>query len=509
VDNLSQILNLKLGGIIEGLSFLTPEFFLIFLIVLILVLDLFLKSPKGKQTVFIVTIAGFFGYVALLFRLKWMLDGETLYLYSHSIKVSTFNIIFKLIFALAAFITLIFSSLSVFFKQEKENRIEYVAIVLSSLLGLNFMVMSTSLLMLYLSMEFVSIVSYILTVYAFTSKSREGALKYYLYGVFASAVMLYGISLLYGFSGIVNFEHPDFLSGLMQGGGWLPLVGFWMLLAGFLFKIAAFPFHVWAPDVYEGAPTPISAFFSIAPKAAGMVVLIHFLISVQHLEFDQFLLSLAWKKILLVIAMLTIAAGNFAALFQNNLKRLLAYSSIAHSGLLLGAIVAFNDLGISSLVFYIVVYLFMNFGAFLMVEILSGLTGSEDVSKYKGIGNKIPFTGAIFVIILIALAGLPPTAGFTAKFLLFSSFWKAYLVNNDSLMLLFLLFAVLNTVISLFYYLKIPYYMYFKKGDNLEAIEVGKREVVLLIALVLPLLVLFFKPEWLLNYIESIKLFSR
>jgi NADH-quinone oxidoreductase subunit N len=371
--------------------------------------------------------------------------------------------------------------------------------------------MSVNLLMIYLSIEIVSVSSYILTTIEKTRKSTESGLKYILFGASASAVMLYGMSLLYGMTGTLDIASPDFSRGISQIDSVASTVAIILTISGFLFKISASPFHVWTPDVYESAPTPVVAFFSVAPKIAGFLVAIRFYSAVPN----------NLQIITAVLAMASITFGNFSALWQNNAKRLLAYSTIAHSGFMLIGLVTMSQLGVTSVVFYLIVTLFTNLAAFLLVDYTEQLlvisnqlleepqitnSGSPPdqslITNFKGLGRINPFYGIMMLILMISLAGLPPTAGFFAKLNIFSALWETYQTTNQPILLWLFIFGLLNTAIALFFYLKIPFMMFFKEPLENQEFDLNSKQYFLAIILVLPILILFFKADWLMELIS-------
>lgn len=380
----------------------------------------------------------------------------------------------------------------------KEFQAEYLILLVVIGIGLHLLVMAAHFLMLYVALELVSIGSYLLTAFLFDKKSAEGSIKYLLYGSIASAVMLYGISWLYGFTGTLYFTESDFLLSLKQ----IPPTGLWLAFVftfgGLLFKASAFPFHFWTPDVYESAPTPLVAFFSTAPKLMAVAVIARF----QGI-FGVVLPD--WTLFLAVIAVFTISLGNLSALWQSNAKRLFAYSSIAHAGFLLIPIIYPNEWGQSAFLFYGVVYLFANFAVFFLIELMALQAPNEDayhLAHFKGLGNAQPFVGIIALILLLALAGLPPTAGFLAKVFIFSSLWQSYVSSEQSVLLVMLVAGLLNTVIALGYYLKIPFYAFFRNTENDTAFHFTWQQKLILLLLVVPLLMLFFIPNWGLGFLQ-------
>ena len=390
---------------------------------------------------------------------------------------------------------------------------EYHALMLTIVLGAHLLVASANLLMIFISLELISICSYVLTGFLFDKKSTEGSLKYFLFGSTASAVMLYGFSILYGFTGTLNIFDDDFSSHLLMHTTPLFFVGGLMALAGFFYKVAAAPMHPWAPDVYESAPMPVVAFFSVVPKLAGLAILARFVIILSlggRSPYD-------WQMLLGVIAMLTLTVGNFSALIQKNPKRLMAYSSIAQSGFLLVGITAFLPLGIQFMLFYATVYLVMNFLVFLYLQYFE-MKGLTTIASYQNAGIRFLWPSIFLLFGLVSLTGLPPTAGFTAKFFIFSALWESYQLTGKVVLLWLLIIGLLNTVVSLFYYLRIPYYSFIKSGDSaskannitpsptvsISSDNLYKGGNLLGFILVIALLLLFFLPGLLMGWINKI-----
>jgi len=355
--------------------------------------------------------------------------------------------IFLLIVA-TAFIILISMK---YIELQNVNHGEYYALLLLALSGMIIMVSSSNLLVIFLGLEVLSISSYALAgMRRGDPFSGEAAVKYFLLGSFASAFLVYGIALLYGASHstdigtVVGFFQRQSDLSLMA------LFGLGFVIIGFGFKIAIVPFHMWTPDVYQGAPTPITAFFSVGPKAVGFAVLIRLFFPYWKNAVDsQVIFVILW-----VMSVLTMVVGNLIALRQTNVKRILAYSSIAHAGYLLVAILAKDN---TSLVYYLTVYMFMNIGAFAAVTAL-GKQGTEylELEDYAGVGFKYPWIGATFSVFLLSLAGFPPTGGFLAKFYVFSAAVREGLVA-------LVVIGVLASLISVFYYLRIVVYMYMRE----------------------------------------------
>jgi NADH-quinone oxidoreductase subunit N len=338
---------------------------------------------------------------------------------------------------------------------------EYYAMLLAVVLGAHLLVMSVNLLMVFISLELISIASYVLTGFLFDKRGTEGSLKYFFFGSSASAVMLYGFSVLYGFTGTLDFSSPEFIEGLLKSSTPLFFIAGMMAVAGFLYKIAAAPLHPWAPDVYESAPMPVVAFFSVVPKLAGIGVLTKFILALNLFGRSPY----DWQAVISVVAILTLTVGNFSALLQKSPKRLMAYSSIAQSGFLLVGIAAFLPQGIHFMLFYASVYLLMNFLVFMYLHYFE-MRGTTTIASYQNAGSTFLWPSVFLLVGLVALTGLPPTAGFTAKLFIFTALWEAYHLSGKQILLWLLIIGLLNTVISLFYYLRIPYYSFIKSGES-------------------------------------------
>jgi NADH-quinone oxidoreductase subunit N len=305
------------------------------------------------------------------------------------------------------------------------------------------------LIMTFLGLEVLSVSCYVLLgVRRIDPKSNESALKYFLLGSFSSAFLLYGIALAYGSTGSTNLEviAQSILAGSVDTR--LISVATGLMFVGFSFKVAMAPFHVWAPDVYEGAPTPITAFMSAGPKAAGFAIFIRVFLAALPVAYGK------WAALLWISAVLTMTLGNVVAIVQSNIKRMLAYSSIAHAGYILVAFTARNENGIAAVLFYLLAYAIMNIGAFTVVALM-GRAGEQHVKidDYAGVGFKQPFLSASLSIFLLSMAGIPLTAGFAGKFFIFRAAIQSHLVWLA-------IFGVLNSAISAYYYLRIIVVMY-------------------------------------------------
>ena len=366
---------------------------------------------------------------------------------------------------------------------------EYGALLLSVVLGAGLMASATDLLTVTLSVELVSILSYVLAAFSRrTSRSAEAGLKYVIYGGVATGTMLYGFSLLYGLAGSTALAEAAGAAArapLLVGGTALALV-----MAGFGFKLAIVPFHTWCPDVYEGAPTPVAAFFSIVPKAAGFALAYRFVSFLTRAGTEGVVPAPAIVA-LAVLATVTMTFGNLAALAQHDVKRLLAYSSIAHAGNLLLAFVAAPEAGLPALLTYLGVYLFMNLAAFLAVVALVREGVGETLDDFAGLGRRAPVPALCLTIALISLAGLPPLGGFLAKYAVISAVVARGAAGGGALFYVLALVAVLNTVISLGYYARVARVMYFSAGHpHAHTVRLAPLHAALLLVTAIPTVLL-------------------
>jgi NADH-quinone oxidoreductase subunit N len=446
----------------------SPELILIVGFVVLMIVDLIrpLRSAAGILALVILVAAG------TVAAMGWPGTSQTIFaIYSHD----AFALFFKVFFCLATMVAVLFSLAS--FKTDAE----YYLLLVGSTLGMSLLSGAHDLILLFLTIEMVSIPSYILAgVYRDQRASGEAALKYVLYGAVSSGVMLFGMSLLYGLSGSTDFDiiRNHFLQSSSS-----PItlfVAMLFILAGIGYKVAMVPFHFWCPDVYEGAPTPITAFFSVAPKAAGFAALLRLTVTLLPRGWEA---GWDWPMLFTIASVATMTLGNLAAIQQQNLKRLLAYSSIAHAGYILMGFAAASDLGFQAVLFYLIVYLFMNYGAFFAVDIVSRKEGSELLQGFRGLGFRAPYVAVAFSIFLFSLVGLPPLAGFIGKFYLFGAL-------IDQGMIPLAVIGVLNSVVSLWYYAKIVREMFLRDPLKSTPLQTATGAKLLLLALLIPILVM-------------------
>jgi len=492
-----------LQDVVDSIKFFMPEIYLAVLFIVVLLTDL-LFGKNARQLVKIIACAGMFLVIVKdLEQISLLLvNGQTKahFFFNNMVLLTRTGINFKFAVDVLAFILLIYFDWDNNLAKHRKGLSDLYSIVIASLTGLHLMVMAVNLLSIYLSIEMVSIASYLLVAYrSENSFSTEAGLKYVLFGAAASAIMLYGISLLYVYTGSLNLFGGNLVQGLTQVNHLPVAFALVLVLAGIGFKLSFVPMHFWVPDVYEGASTPVTAYLSTLPKVAGFALLINFL--------TPFIFFTRWNSFdfhlfLSIVGIITIIAGNFAALLQTNVKRMLAYSSIGHTGFALMAIVTFNSQGISALTYYLLVYGIANIGALTLASYFTNVTGAEDVEGYKGFGFKYPVASICFVIILISLTGLPVTAGFTGKLFVFSAVYGVYQQNHDIWLLLFMVAGALATVVSLFYYIKIPLYLFVKRNENAGESVSGSYNLIIL-SIILSLLILVFGifPDLLLRYL--------
>jgi NADH-quinone oxidoreductase subunit N len=425
-----------------------PEILLLALAALILAIDLIWRPSKHHNLGWI-TAAGFLAIMVVAIFTSRPEPAERL-IFGGMLRQDWPAFTFRLVFLFAAGIT---SLLSVD-TGSLWTRGEYYALLAVTTLGMVLMASSADLIMLYLAIETTSIPMYILAGFFKTDdKSTESGMKYFLFGALTSAVMLYGFTLLYGFAGETNIYH---LAGQFQEGNlspWLLGGAAILVLVGFGFKVSAVPFHFWAPDVYEGAPTPITAFISTASKAAGFAVLVRIMLAVFPA------IAGYWSSIVTAMAVASMTIGNLIALAQKNIKRLLAYSSIAHAGYALIGLVALSSFGAASLVFYLVAYVVTNLAAFAVVILFAHSAGSEEIADYAGLSRRSPGLAFALLIALLSLAGMPPLAGFVAKVYVFAA-----AVESQLIWLAFI--GVLNAIIGLYYYLTVLKVVYLYRSEH-------------------------------------------
>lgn len=444
-----------------GLQAIGSELLLVVTLLGVVLADLFIEKTRSPRIAIIALLGTTMalGYTIL----QWVLTGNDTATYFHAtITTDSFALFFKTLILSATVITILFSAWSGELWRTRSG--EFYALLLTATAAANLLVSSTNLLMLFLALETLSLPSYILAGYNKGSRpAAEASLKYLLFGAASSGILLYGLSLLYGMSGSLYFIDIVQISQSNLPAFMLAMV---LVLVGFGYKMSAVPFHFWAPDVYEGAPTPFVAYLSIASKAAGFAVFMRFLAPFfgvltiapfDTLRFETIMSNrFDLETIFWIVSILTMTLGNFVALRQTDFKRLLAYSSIAHAGYMLTGFVAANQTSFEAILFYFVVYLIMNLGVFLGVICVQNKTGSTAISAFQGVLYRSPAFAVAMAILIISLVGIPPTAGFVAKWKIFAALLeKARFSPLPAFYYSLALIAVLNAVVSAFYYLAI------------------------------------------------------
>ncbi len=444
---------------LSSLSFYIPELIIIASVLLLIIFDI---VPSLKGYTFQLSLGSIIlASISLLFTIN---INDSLFM--GMIAIDPFSHFFKFIFLFTSLSIVIVSNYD---KQlDKNISTEYNALLLIVVLGLFLMSSSVNLLMIYLSVELVSIPSYILAGIRKNDKeSNEASLKYVIFGSFASGLMLFGLSLLYGLTGSMDIFSIN--AALMNAE--YPLTVFFplaLLLSGFGYKISMVPFHFWTPDVYEGAPTPVTAFLSVAPKAAGLALLtrvFYTLFTSGDIATGVIgpIPGIDWPIVIAFASAITMTVGNFLAIRQEDVKRILAYSSISHVGFMLMAFPFIGAGSLRAIMLYLFIYLFMNLSAFYMVIFASNKLDAHEVSDWKGLGKRSPLLSAFMVLSLLSLTGLPPTSGFVGKVYIFAELFKFQKYYWLAIV------AILNSVVSLYYYFKIVKAMYLEEYDGDES----------------------------------------
>ncbi|RMH78420.1 MAG: NAD(P)H-quinone oxidoreductase subunit N [Cyanobacteria bacterium J007] len=433
-----------------------PEGIVIITLLAVLVGDLIVGRSSARWTPYL-AIAGLGTAILALFS-QW--NNPDPIAFFGGFNGDPLSVVFRAIIALSAIVTILMSVRYV--EQSGTSLAEFLMILLTATLGGMFLSGADELVMIFVSLETLSISSYLLTGYMkLDPRSNEAALKYLLIGAASSAVFLYGVSLLYGLSG-GETRLSAIAAGIANGGTGVSIglvIALVFAIAGISFKISAVPFHQWTPDVYEGSPTPVVAFLSVGSKTAGFALAIRLLVTAFPLVSEQ------WHFVFTALAILSMVLGNVVALAQTSLKRMLAYSSIGQAGFVTIGLIANTDAGYASMVFYLLVYLFMNLGAFSALILFSLRTGTDRISEYAGLYQKDPLLTLGLTVCLLSLGGIPPFAGFFGKLYLFWAGWQAGLYG-------LVLLGLVTSVISIYYYIRVVKMMVVKEPQEMsEAVK--------------------------------------
>ena len=427
----------------ENLSLVLPEVFISLSIMFLLILGVFKKnSSKLIQNISLIVLL-----ITAVMIFNETLGINEIILFNGSVIIDYLSSFMKIVTLLSAFLVLIISSN--YLKSLKIFKIEYSILILSSVLGMMIMISSNDLIVFYMGLELQSLALYVLATFNRDEiKSSEAGLKYFVLSALSSGLLLYGCSLIYGFTGSTNF---NIIASQLNSNEYALTFGIVFILVGLAFKISAVPFHMWAPDVYEGSPTSVTLFFTMVPKIAALTVFIRFLYVPFLNLIDQ------WQMILVFLSIASMVFGAVAAIGQTNLKRLVAYSSISHVGYALAGLATGSNEGIQNSVIYITIYILMNLGLFsCMLMMKRNNVYYEKIDDLSGLSKNHPLLALSLLIILFSLAGIPPLAGFFAKFYIFKS------VLEQSMFFLAIV-GLLSTVVAAFYYLRLIKIMYFDK----------------------------------------------
>ena len=472
-----------------------PELLLLSLGMILLIVEPFWKVENRRNAGWL-TAGGLLAILVICLLFARPSGAQTVF--GGMLRFDLFGFFFKMLFIFSAAIT----ALLMMDHEKLGRRGESYLLLLATTMGMGLMAASADLVMLYLAIETTSIPLYVLAGFLVDDKaSTESGFKYLLYGALTSAIMLYGFSLLFGFTGTTDLYQ---LAALLPAGASsliLVLGLVFLLLVGIGFKASVVPFHFWAPDVYQGAPTPVAGFLSTASKAAGFAVLLRLFIA----AFPGY--GQSWTSLLAILAVITMTVGNLLALPQTNIKRLLAYSSIAHAGYALIGVVAYSALGVASVIFYLAAYILTNLLAFGIVMAFGRIAGSDEIKDYAGLSRRSPGLGIAALVAFLSLAGMPPFGGFVAKVFVFAA-----AIQNPTLIWLAVV-GILNSIVGLYYYLNVlkSVYLFRMEGEDEEQhpIALTRPYTIALVLLSLGVLLIgtLFAPWFNLSNLAALNLF--
>ena len=469
-----------------NLQLVFPEIFISLSIMFLLILGVF----KKKSSKLIHNLSSIVLLITAVIVFNETLGIKQALLFNDSVIIDYLSSYMKIVTLLAAFLVLTISSN--YLKIFKLSKIEYPILILSSVLGMMVMISSNDLIVFYMGLELQSLALYVLATFNRDQlKSSEAGLKYFVLSALSSGLLLYGCSLVYGFTGSTNF---NLIADQLNADQYALTFGIVFILVGLAFKISAVPFHMWAPDVYEGSPTSVTLFFTMVPKVAALTVFIRFLYVPFLNLIDQ------WQMIIIFLSIASMLFGAVAAIGQTNLKRLIAYSSISHIGYALAGLATGSNEGIQSSVIYMTIYIIMNLGLFsCLLMMRRNNEFFEDIDDLSGLSKNHPLLSLSLLIILFSLAGIPPLAGFFAKFYIFKS------VLEQSMYFLAIV-GLLSTVVAAFYYLRIIKLMYFDKEKEKYDTDHNLWLKFSLIASTLLILMYFVFPSYLIEVVSKINI---
>lgn len=481
---------------LANLSRYIPELILVVLMIgLILVEATYAEDEKNKKYIFITMTIGL---VATLAALIANMGVKPEAIYSNSMVIDPFGTVMKIAMVIGTFFSIYLSRISKDIYETLKS--EYAIMAVGILIGGFILTSANNMLMLYIGIETLSILSYVMAALKKNDdKSSEAGLKYALYGGISAGIMLVGMSHIFGVLGTIQFSGmANLLMKLDKTQMLILMPSFLLFFVGIGYKIASVPFHMWSPDVYEGSPTPVTTFFAIVPKLAGIAALIR----VTLIFFSaQTALKFGWIGLIMAISALTMTVGNVTAIGQKSVKRMLAYSSISHAGVMMAAIVLLSDIGVRAVVFYGISYVFMTLVAFYVTSIVQDVYGNDGFDRFSGLIYRYPFMAVMMCIAMFSLTGLPPMAGFVAKFNILSGLISAKYYSLAVVL-------ALNSVVSAYYYLKIVRIMCLKQQEsNEEIVQFGFLNQFVVVALTVPVLVIGIFWDSILMLAQGAKIF--
>jgi NADH-quinone oxidoreductase subunit N len=496
-------MTIDFSGINLNIESILPELIVALFAIITILVDLFTKGRRDKSPLLAgVSITGYvIAFIVCILYFNNIIGSSIFNTQSFNNMIVTDNL--GLFFRMLSLGTgIVGTLLSIQYVRDRGMAIgEYYSVLMLATCGMMFTSASTDLTTLFVGIELMSIAVYILTGFARGDQlSNEASLKYFLLGIFSTAILVYGMAWLYGNTGYTNLrligekvaEIVSTGGGLANNGGLL--LAMVLLIAGFGFKIAAVPFHMWTPDAYQGAPTPFTAFMSVGPKAAGFVGLIRILTEALGPASDQ------WVPIVIILSVLTMTLGNLTALWQRSVKRMLGYSSIAHTGYILIGLAAFSstnsERAISSMLFYLFSYLFMNMGAFGVIVWLQRNRMTDSLDNFRGLSSWAPGPAALMMLFMLSLTGIPPTIGFLGKYYVFVAALQSNLVW-------LVVIAALNSGVAAFYYLRVIWYMYFEEARGERTARSAPTLVYTLVGAAIAVVIFFFASWPIIDYARA------
>ncbi|KXX72257.1 NADH-quinone oxidoreductase subunit N [Flammeovirga sp. SJP92] len=481
---MEQDLSSKLSNIVESLPFLASEVGITALLIGIILTDL-IFARRNKKYLYAMVGIGLLGDISYLTLLA---EESVSKLMLFTLVQDTWSIKLRIL----ADVCTILLTIHLYFNSDEEKSSktklsgegEWMTMALGILIGAHVLTMANDFIVAILALELMSLPSYLLTAFKGDKRSVEASIKYFLFGAVATAITIYGMSILYGLTGTIDLQGISLYSKSFSV---LYITGAILVMMGFVFKLGGFPMHVWVPDVYQSAPIEAVAFFSTLPKVGATVFLYRFLVETQLIDNPYI------SYFLLATGVISMFVGNLAALFQNGLRRLMGYSTIANAGLIIIALLNKEEIAANALFYFLWVYVIANYAMFYFIGEIEKEKGTDDLKQIEGLGwsNSAVLWGPAVILAVVSLIGLPPLAGFTAKLLIFTSLWELYNANSDLIYIIVLFLGLLNTAISLVYYLKIPFFLYKRnvKGQVQINIALSRFIIILGVLLVLTFLV--------------------